>query len=398
MSEQSVWTALVGQDHVVAELAGAIDGGMTHAWLFTGPPGSGRSVAAKAFAAALQCESNGCGTCATCHTVLAGTHPDVTVVSTELLSIGVRETRELVRRAALSPAMGRWQIIVLEDADRLTEQAGNVLLKAIEEPPARTVWLLCAPSSEDALPTIRSRCRQVRLVTPTPDAVTRLLIERDHVPQDVAVFAAHASQGHIGRARRLATDERARQRRAAVLALPHQLTDVGACLRAAAEVTEAAATEAKQATSELDGTEMDSLKVALGAGSGAGSGSARLASGTAAAVKDLEDRQKRRAKRIQRDALDRALLDLAAYYRDVLAIQLDADVDLINPGSRDQLAELARSSSREATLRRIEAVMACREALDANAHPLLTTEAMMLSIRLADRSDGGRLAGQGQAP
>jgi len=391
----SVWAALVGQDHVVAELTTAVRGGMTHAWLFTGPPGSGRSVAAKAFAAALQCADGGCGTCAVCHTVLAGTHPDVSVVSTELLSIGVKDTRELVRRAALSPATGRWQIIVLEDADRLTEQAANVLLKAIEEPPPRTVWLLCAPSSEDALPTIRSRCRQIRLVTPTPDAVARVLIERDQVPQDVAVFAAHASQGHIGRARRLATDEHARQRRAAVLALPHQLTDVGACLRAAAELTEAAAAEAKQATAELDVTEMDDLKVALGAGSGAGSGTAKLASGTSAAVKDLEDRQKRRAKRIQRDAMDRALLDLAAYYRDVLAVQLGASVELINPADRSQLTELAQAWTPEATVRRIEAVMACREALDANAHPLLTTEAMMLSLRAAGA--GLQVASEGRS-
>ena len=178
----SVWAALVGQDHVVAELTAAAQGAMTHAWLFTGPPGSGRSVAARAFAAALQCADGGCGSCQVCHTVLAGTHPDVNLVSTEVLSIGVKDTRELVRQAALSPAGGRWQIIVLEDADRLTEQAANVLLKAIEEPPARTVWLLCAPSSEDALPTIRSRCRQVRLVTPTPEAVAAVLAERDGVP------------------------------------------------------------------------------------------------------------------------------------------------------------------------------------------------------------------------
>ncbi|MCI0688372.1 MAG: DNA polymerase III subunit delta' [Sporichthyaceae bacterium] len=388
----SVWAALVGQDHVVAELTAAAQGAMTHAWLFTGPPGSGRSIAARAFAAALQCEDGGCGSCQVCHTVLAGTHPDVNLVSTEVLSIGVKDTRELVRRAALSPAGGRWQVIVLEDADRLTEQAANVLLKAIEEPPARTVWLLCAPSSEDALPTIRSRCRQIRLVTPTPDAVAAVLVERDQVPAEVAEFAAHASQGHIGRARRLATDEQARQRRSAVLALPHRLTDVAACLRAAAELTDASAAEAKQAAAELDTTEMDNLKVALGAGSGAGSGTARLASGTSGAVKDLEERQKRRAKRIQRDAMDRALIDLAAYYRDVLAIQLGAEVELINPGGRADLAALAHASTPEATLRRIEAVMACRESLDANAHPLLTTEAMMLCLRTAGRP--GRPAGE----
>ncbi|KWX11038.1 DNA polymerase III subunit delta', partial [Carbonactinospora thermoautotrophica] len=114
--------------------------------LFTGPPGSGRSTAARAFAAALQCPSGGCGACEACHTVLAGTHADVHLISTELLSIGVKDTRDLVRRAALSPAGNRWQIIVMEDADRLTESAGNVLLKAIEEPAPRTVWMLCSPA------------------------------------------------------------------------------------------------------------------------------------------------------------------------------------------------------------------------------------------------------------
>lgn len=379
----TVWAALVGQDHVVAELSAAASGGMTHAWLLTGPPGSGRSIAARAFSAALQCPSGGCGHCPACHTVLGGTHPDVNLVSTELLSIGVKETRELVRRAMLSPVSGRWQIIVLEDADRLTEQAANVLLKAIEEPAPRTVWLLCAPSSEDVLQTIRSRCRQVRLVTPTPRAVAAVLVQRDQVPAELAGFAAYASQGHIGRARRLALDERARERRAEVLALPHRLGTVGGCLTAAAQVTEAAAAEAKEITAELDAEETDMLKLALGAGSGSGSGSARLPAGSTAAMRELEERQKRRAKRLQRDAMDRALIDLAGYYRDVLAVQLGADVELVNHGVGTDISALSRTSTPEATLRRIEAIMACREALDGNAHPLLATEAMMLSLRAA---------------
>src|SRR5690349_13888635 len=154
---------------------------MTHAWLFTGPPGSGRSNAALAFAAALQCEQGGCGTCHSCHSVEIGAHPDVNVTRTEKLSIGVDEVRELVRFSALSPAGQRWQIMVVEDADRLTEPAVNALLKAIEEPSERTVWLLCAPTVEDVLPTIRSRSRLVVLATPSAEDVAAFLVRADGI-------------------------------------------------------------------------------------------------------------------------------------------------------------------------------------------------------------------------
>src|SRR6266545_748813 len=273
----TVWSDLVGQEHVIEQLRGAVaaaaailrgeaGNGMTHAWLFTGPPGSGRSTAARAFAAALQCPDGGCGHCNACHTVLTGTHADVDVVSTELLSIGVKDTRSLVRRATLSPAGGRWQVIVLEDADRLTDSAGNVLLKAIEEPVPRTVWMLCSPSLEDVLPTIRSRCRHILLRTPPAQAVADVLARRDGVDPVMASFAARAAQGHIGRAKRLATDEQARLRRQEVLRLPTSLADIGGCLTAAAKLVEAAAEEAKQASEELNARETDELKTALGAG------------------------------------------------------------------------------------------------------------------------------------
>ncbi|KUF15488.1 MULTISPECIES: DNA polymerase III subunit delta' [Streptomyces] len=397
-----VWDDLVGQEKVSAQLGAAArdadalvtaveaagplpeSSKMTHAWLFTGPPGSGRADAARAFAAALQCVSPdralggepGCGFCDGCHTSLIGTHADVEIVRTDLLSIGVKETRELVRRAQLSPAGGRWQVIVLEDADRLTEGAGNVLLKAVEEPAPRTVWLLCAPSLEDVLPTIRSRCRHLTLRTPSVDAVADMLVRRDGIEPPAAAAAARATQGHIDRARRLATDERARERRAAVLKLPLRVEEIGGCLKAAQELIDTAAEEAKQVAEDVDVKETEDLKAALGAAQGG-----RMPRGTAGAMKELEDKQKRRRTRTQRDSLDLALIDLTGVYRDVLALQLGSRVPLANTEVQDMLERLARGTSPESTLRRIEAIGACRTALDRNVAPLLAVEAMTVALR-----------------
>ncbi|MEW1862763.1 MULTISPECIES: DNA polymerase III subunit delta' [unclassified Streptomyces] len=406
----AVWDDVVGQPAVVAELASAAQAAdalvtpdhgaeqppgapaanasrMTHAWLFTGPPGSGRATAAKAFAAALQCVSPdrklgappGCGFCDGCHTALIGTHADVETVRTDLLSIGVKDTRDLVRRASLSPAGGRWQVIVLEDADRLTEGAANVLLKAIEEPAPRTVWLLCAPSVEDALPTIRSRCRLLTLRTPSPEAVADVLTRRDGIDPDLAARVARSTQGHIDRARRLATDESARARRANVLRLPLRVADIGGCLRAAQELVDAAGEDAKAVAEEVDAKETEELRAALGAASGTGG---RMPRGTAGVMKDLADRQKRRATRTQRDTLDLALTDLAGFYRDVLNLQLGGSPDRVaNIDLLDGIEQIAASSRPEHSLRRIDAVLACREALDRNVAPLLAVEAMTLALR-----------------
>jgi len=385
-----VFHDLPGQDAVVSQLeraaAGAAailagerpePGAMTHAWLFAGPPGSGRSVAARAFAAALLCPSGGCGGCASCYQVFAGTHADLMLIRPDGLSYGVKQTRDLVLRAAGKPTGGRWQVVLFEDADRCTEQAANALLKAIEEPAPRTVWLLCAPSAQDMVPTIRSRCRVVNLVVPSSSSVAQVLAERDGIDPARALSAARAAQGHIGRARRLATDPAAAKRRSEVLRVPASVTSLGPALSAAAALVRTAEEEAKAVTEELDEPERESLRRAFGEGS-SGKGVAKAMRGMAGAMKDLEDRQKSRATRVKRDTLDQALLELAQYYRDVLMVQVGADVELANDAAA--LRKLAAASSPEATLRRIQAIMRCRERLTLNVAPLLAVEEMTLSL------------------
>ena len=389
-----VFADLVGQEEAVstlrraaagaaAILAGSGEGSaMTHAWIFTGPPGSGRSVAARAFAAALQCATGvGCGECPGCHTTLSGTHADVRFVTPDGLSIGVGEMRALVLRAAGTPTGGRWQVLVIEDADRLTEQAGNALLKAVEEPPPRTVFLLCTPSThpDDVSVTIRSRCRVVTLRQPSAAAVASVLTARDGVDPDTAAWAASASQGHVGRARRLSRDADARRRRDAVLAVPRRLTGIGACFDAASSLIEAAEAEAEAAVSDMDSSERAALEMALGAG-GTGRGASGAIRGAAGQLKDLEKRQKSRATRAQRDALDRALVDLAGFYRDVLALTMDAPVAPVHTDTAELAGAAASKWTSADALRRLEAVLECRTAIEANVKPRIAVEAMMLSL------------------
>jgi DNA polymerase-3 subunit delta' len=376
----SVWDDLVGQEPVIAQLSAAAEGtgGVAHAWLFTGPPGSGRVAAARAFAAALQCTETprGCGHCASCHQVLQGTHADVEVVRPEGLSFGVKDARSLVLRASSSPSGGRWQVVLFEDADRATEGAANALLKAIEEPPARTVWLLCTPSPEDLLVTIRSRCRLVTLQTPPIAAVADFLVQRDGVDRDTAEVAARAAQGHISRARRLAADPKMRQVRDGVVAIPRRLTGVSPAVAAAETLVKAAEAERDAQTAELNEAETAALRKALGE-----SEKGRMPRGTAGALKDLEARQKSRATRILRDALDRTLLDLASYYRDLLVLQLGAGGELVNVELAPELRTAARDGRPEDTLRRLDAIMDCRERLAANVNPQLAFEALTLALR-----------------
>lgn len=362
-------------------LAGGRGAGMTHAWLFTGPPGSGREEAARAFAAALFCPDQGCGHCDLCHQVAIGSHPDLEIVRPQGLSYGVKDTRQLILRAAGAPTLGRWRVVLFEDADRATEGASNALLKAIEEPPPRTVWLLCAPAPDDMMITIRSRCRQVTLVTPPTAAVAHVLATRENVPPAMAEFAARAAQGHIDRARRLALDEEARKRRDAVLSIPRSLTGVAECVMAAERLVKTAEEEAAAVTAVLNESEVTELRKIYGEGSSGKGLNKGLIRGGAGALKDLEDRQKSRATRTKRDVIDTALLDLVAFYRDVLAVQFRARVELANEDRGNEIEGLARSSTPEDTLRRIDAIMRCRERLAANVNPQMAVEAMTLSLR-----------------
>lgn len=376
-----VFDELVGQSHIVSALKDAVRASrngeetqeMTHAWLFTGPPGSGRSSAAIAFAAALICPAGGCGTCIDCRSAKNGGHADVEVLRTEGLSIKVDEVRELLQRVAWAPSVGGWRVVVMEDADRLTESAANALLKAIEEPEARTVWLLCAPTLFDVLPTIRSRARHLQLRTPSSADVAEVLIARDGISPAMADFASRVSQGHIGRARHLASDESIRARRSTIMNLPFTITDIASAFAAAATLVELATAEAT--TQSEVRSEKESFELGLAWGQGAtGRG---MATGGARALKELEKEQKSRATRMIRDSLDGALLDLATLYRDVLMVQSSFSESLINKELTERIFKLAEQKSPEKILEKVEAIMQARTNLSYNAAPLLTVEALM---------------------
>ncbi|NHW49135.1 DNA polymerase III subunit delta' [Paenarthrobacter sp. MSM-2-10-13] len=379
----SVWDDLQGQAPVVAQLKQAAQGdtGLTHAWLFTGPPGSGRSNAAKAFAAALNCEQDdvtlrGCGQCAACHTILGETHSDVTFVRTEKVTITIDEARELVSKAGDRPATGRWRIIVVEDADRMAERTTNVLLKAIEEPTPRTIWMLCAPSPADVLVTIRSRCRPVSLRLPPASDVADLLVRRDGVERGLADRAARAAQSHIGIARRLARDADARQRRLDTVRIPLGLRGVTAAVMMAEKLVKIATEEANSSNDERDAAEKIALLASLGAPE-----SGTLPPSMRSQVKQLEDDQKRRAKRSITDSLDRTLTDLLSFYRDVLIIQLGNAVELVNVELKSELEDYAGQSTPETTLARMDAINKARVRITTtNVAPLLAVESMATSL------------------
>jgi DNA polymerase-3 subunit delta' len=376
----SVWRDVIGQEPTIETLSAAVrdEAAMTHAWLFTGPPGSGRSTAARAFAAALQCPQGGCGECRECRTALDGSHADVKVVATEGLSIKVEQARDLVQEAALRPSVGRWRVIIVEDADRLTERAADALLKALEEPTPRTVWMLCAPSIEDVIITIRSRSRHVRLRTPPVEAVAELLQRRDGIDAPMALYAARAAQSHVGLARRLARDEGARIRRRDVIAMATKILGVGDAIGAAADLAQIADEESSAASTERDAAERARLMETLGADQSARTQPPHIRSQLAA----LEREQKTRATRYARDMIDRSLVDLTSIYRDALVLRIGSDVALVNPDAIDKVRALAGVLTAEQLLGAMDAINEARDRINANVPPLLALEAMALQLRV----------------
>jgi DNA polymerase-3 subunit delta' len=381
----SVFDDLIDQEAVIATLIDAVSASkdstnnnqiMTHSWLFTGPPGSGRSNAAIAFTAALLCEKGGCGICTNCLTAKDGSHADIELIRTEGLSIKVDDVRELITRTSWSPSVGNYRVVVIEDADRLTESAANALLKVIEEPGARTVWLLCAPTLTDILPTIRSRCRHLTLRTPSADAVTKLLIERDGIEPKMAKFAASAAQGHIGRAKYLATNEEARKTRDKILNIPFAVKDLSSVFSASYSLLELAKDLAISESEVRDEQELIKLKESYG------STGSKLATGGSKAIKELEKEQKTRSTRLVRDTLDGALLDLLTVYRDVLLVQSHSKDLLINSEMIDQIHKIAASSTSEFTVKLINQILEFRANLARNASPALTIEALISELIL----------------
>ena len=369
------WTDVWGQDDAVESLRSAASdpSALSHAWLITGPPGSGRSTLAYAFAAALVADRPDDEH--TMRQVLAGTHPDVTALRTDKVIITIKEARALVERSYFAPSAGRYRVIVVEDADRMVERTSNVLLKALEEPPENTVWVLCAPSEADLLPTIRSRVRSLRLREPDVDDVARLIVQRTGVDEVTAEQAARHSQRHIGMAQRLATDDAARRRRDATLRSVLAIRGVGSAVEVAGEIISAATDDAKALTAERDASERSSLLRTVGVGEGQA-----VPPALRPQISALEDDQKKRATRSLRDGIDRVLTDLQSMYRDVVMLQYGRGEGLINRELHEDLSALAAAWSVTRTLVVLDHLAETRQSLERNVAPTLALESLLVTV------------------
>ena len=374
----SVWDGLTGQDEAVAALRNAAEspdgtGGMTHSWLITGPAGSGRSNVATAFAAALV--GSGPDDDHTLRQITAHTHPDVAVLTTQRVIITIDEIRHLVTSSYYSPSVGRWRVVIIEDADRMTERTSNLLLKALEEPPERTVWILCAPSEADLLPTIRSRVRSVRLRVPGIESVADLLVSRTGVDRALALDAARQAQSHIGMAQRLATSPEARERRRRTLQTVLGIRSVGEAVTAAAELLAVADEDAKSITLERDAEERDAALRSLGVEPGG-----TVPPALRSQLRAMEEDQKRRATRSLRDGLDRILVDVSSLYRDILLMGLGAPGEPVNLAMQDELDRARESVPPAAALEILDAIALARQRIAANVAALLALEALLVTL------------------
>ncbi|WP_099331856.1 DNA polymerase III subunit delta' [Actinomyces minihominis] len=387
----TIWDQLIGQPEVVKTLqAAALEGrqivehknagrqALAHAWLITGPPGSGRSTAAKVLAAALQCtgETLGCGTCSGCHTVLAGTNADVQVYATDETTYKVDEVRESwLGHAYDAPTGGRWRVTIVEDADRLGDQSANAILKSVEEPPDRGIWILCAPTPREVLTTIRSRCRQLALRVPAAEEVARYLAETEGVPFEAAFQAATIAQSHVGFARGMLRNANLRDEIKAVFSLPLRATSVGQAVHSAGRMHEMVKKMSEEKTKVTDARLYAELLKSLGIREGE-----RVPPSLRARIRDFEERQKRRNRRALADMIDRALTDLLSFYRDVLTVQFRSGASLVNIDMVNQVEEVAAATTVESSLARVEAIGLARQRNQGSAAPLLLLEALAISL------------------
>ena len=375
----SAWDAVWGQNEAVATLRAAAEpdaaarGAMTHAWLITGPAGSGRSTLATAFAAALIAQSP--DDTATIAQVQARTHPDLTALRTDRVIISIQEARDLVRGAYYAPSLGRHRVIVVEDADRMTERTPNVRPKALAAPPERTAWVLCAPSAADLLPTIRSRVRVVRLSEPEVDDVARLIVQRTGVDFALAEQSARHAQRHIGMAQRLATDADARMRRDTTVRAALEVRSVSDAVEAAGRIVAIATEDAKALTADRDVAEREQMRRSMGLVEGA-----PVPPAFRSQLSALEDDQKRRATRSLRDGIDRVLTDLQSVFRDMLMVQYGRTETLINTELQIEIAAVGEGWGPERALIALDAIAATRRSLQHNAAPLLAVESMLVTI------------------
>ena len=380
----SVWDSLVGQKPVIDMLSRIAQGDpsqITQSWLICGPPGSGRSNMARAFAAALESPDHGMSAEPTRVTqqVLAGTHPDVTVLTTNKVTIGIDQVREIITTSEQMPATAPWRIIIIEDVDRMLERTTNVLLKEIEEPAEHCIWLLCAPSAQDVLPTIRSRTRIVNLAVPSTQTVAGFLTSTTNVEPKIAQRAARLAEGHIGIAKLYATDERVMSDRDELVVGVLNLARASDAVLLAGNLIDNAKAQAEADANRITAGQEAEFRRINGLAP-----SDRIPPKLRGAFNQIakKDDVKRLVTRRTRDVLDRALNSIASIYRDVAVLQNNAEdsVGLINLENRSSITELSVRLNRAGAVTRLDEVAHARKRLAGNGNPLLVFESLFCAL------------------